>query len=246
MTPEKNERNGQQGFTILELVIVVAIIGILAAIGYSVSSNLLPRYRTQQAANRFADDVNNLRASAIADNREYRIELIDYDEAAGVGTGDNVGEWWLEAGDRSSGSNSWEILPVDADDDEADDFTNEGMVIISKGGAQELPDVSLAAWPSLAGPTYAGDSCADSIVFSPRGWVVNPNSDFGASGYITLTFVNKAALRRGVTENFSVNISRSGMARVDINSVRYESTVDNAQGIDQRSQEYSNASAGEE
>ena len=69
----------------------------------------------------------------------------------------------------------------------------------------------MAPWESLAGP---GVNNADAIVFGPRGHVINPASDFGDDGTITLMLVNKRALLDGTEDTVSLKVSRSGLVRM--------------------------------
>ena len=59
-----------------------------------------------------------------------------------------------------------------------------------------------------------GSGNADSIVFSPRGWLRNPAEDFNAQGYLELVLTNQAAGRKGVNDQVKVLVSRAGMVRM--------------------------------
>lgn len=234
----------RSGFTMIELLIAVAIIGILSATGYSYMSSLIPRYRAYEAAKDLAANVQKARGLAAQDASEYRILLAAGDGSYLDPVVTNVGLYHVEAGNRDFGSTRWDRLPRDpapvGEAAPADDLTAEGTIDV---GAT-LPAVSLVPWDALAGPSYGGESNAECIVISPRGWLVNPNSDFGSDGYITVEFINKQALTRGLDERYQVRISRAGMVRIDFNSSLYESVDSNGLGIDQRSSDYSSASGG--
>ena len=103
------------------------------------------------------------------------------------------------------------VAAADADEDGTDDFTKRGDIDIGTGGSRATKAVSMAPWESLAGP---GINNADAIVFGPRGHVINPASDFGDDGTITLTLVNKRALLDGTEDTVSLKITRSGMVRM--------------------------------
>lgn len=229
----------QKGFTIIELLIVVSLISVLAAIGYTQMSVLLPRYRTYQAAKQFAQNVQKIRQEAATDGIEHRIALVDYDPAYLDRTSPTVGEYYIESGNRESRSGSWEYLPTDALQDKTDDETGEGMVNI----AETIPGVSIVPWDALTGPTGGEVSNADCIVVSPRGWLTNPNEDFNGEGYIEVEFINKPALRRGAVEIYQVKLSRSGMVRIDYNDALYESVIEYGKGIDDSSRSASTSSS---
>jgi len=230
----------RKAFTLIELLIVVAIIGILSAGGYSQASTLLPRYRCYQAAREFAATVQLIRQHAATDGIEHRIALITYDEDYSIYDGYNQGVYYIQSGNRAQRSTRWEFLPTDALDDGSDDFTGLGTVDLNGNN----PDISLAPWNALSGPTYSGSPNNDCIVISPRGWLVNPNSDFDSNGYIVVEFINKEALRREVIETYQVKISRTGMVRLDFNDAKYSSVNGNSQGIDENSSSSSSGSGG--
>lgn len=219
-----------QGFTLVELLIAVAIIAILSATGYSMLSYMIPRYRTYGAARDLGSTIQKIRGLAAQDGVEYRIALVLYDEDYKTAGTPGLGTYYVQAGNRDFGSTSWEHVPLDAREDLSDDDVSEGTVDL----AQLMAGVSIAPWTALSGPLYQGASNADCIVISPRGWLVNPNGDFGSDGYITIEFVNKKALERGAEETYEVRVARSGMVRLDFNDSLWQD-VDNPLGIDQRS-----------
>jgi type II secretory pathway pseudopilin PulG len=190
----------------VELVVAIAIIGILAGMGWSTIQPEVDRFRMMKAARMLHADLQSLRATAIATNRETRIVFTVADDALDPADV-QVGEWLLQAGDRSTASVEWDTLPIDDGTD-----SSEGERSLSPGGADETPHVSLARWPTLLGP---GTDNADAIVFSPRGWVANPAGDF-ADGYVALRIVNKRALGRGADESVTLRVSRGGLTRLEV------------------------------
>ncbi len=194
------------GHTLVELAVAIAIVGILAGMGWTNIQPEVDRFRMMKAARLLHSDIQSLRALAIATNRETRIVFLAADDALDPAD-TQAGAWRLQAGDRSSGSLEWDTLPVDIG--EPDD--SQGERNLAPDGADAAPHVSLARWPTLVGP--GGDN-ADAIVFSPRGWVANPVADF-ADGYVALRLVNKRALAHGHEEDVTLRISRGGLARLE-------------------------------
>lgn len=203
--------SSRKGFTLIEFGACVVLITILAAIGYQSFRNSMPRYRMIQTAKELRADLMALRMTAIETNRQSRILLVDSDPDWAVAGTSNAGHWKLQLGNKNLRSSSWDTFPADADEDGTDDFTKRGDIDISRGGSRATQTVSMAPWDSLAGP---GINNSDAIVFGPRGHVINPASDFGDDGTITLTLVNKRALLDGTEDTVSLKISRSGMVRM--------------------------------
>jgi type II secretory pathway pseudopilin PulG len=187
--------------------VAIAIVGILAGMGWYAIQDEVDRYRMMKAARLLQSDIQSLRTLAITTNRETRILFIGADAALDPADV-QVGEWLLQAGDRSSNSVEWDTLPID----EGSPDNSQGERSLSVGGADECPHISLAPWPTLAGP---GVGNADALVFSPRGWIENPAGDF-TSGYVALRIVDKRALSRGETWDATIRVSRGGLARLEV------------------------------
>lgn len=201
----------QAGFTMLELMIVVAIIMVLTAAGIGMSSDMVPRYRTRRAAKEFVAKVQQCRALAIRSNRECSVWMVSADGSlSDVST--NGGEYWVAMGDASNNSTNWDILPVDSMSDGSDDDSSLGIIDIGDTSSSHYArHVSISPWNAITGPGVGNNN---RIVFDPRGFVRNPVGDFDSNGYISITFVNKKARKNGTTEDFVVDISRAGMTRL--------------------------------
>lgn len=221
----------RRGVTLLEMAIVVAIVGILAAAAGTLLTDTIPSWRTRRAAREFAVALSSSRQLAIAQGVEFRVRLASADTDLD-GSSPSVGAYFIERGDRNTSSTAWDILPWDMDGSGTQ--VGEGTVEISEGGEDGLKGVSIAPWDAIAGVD------GDDIVFSPRGWLINPVSDFGADGYIEVTFVNKPARARGTSDEWTVQVSRGGMVRME--SSRGE-PVGNASGTPDAS-EWATSSAG--
>jgi len=191
--------------SVLELGIIVAILGILAAIGWYSTQSTLDRYRMMKTARTLQMDIQNLRALAINTGRQTRLKLLESDSALDP-YDVQVGAWLLQAGNHSSRSNEWDTLPIDL---HGENDLSEGERSLDVGGNDEAPHISLAPWNTLVGP---GLNNEDSIVFSPRGWLDNPPTDF-VNGYIVLTVVSKRS-----NESVTLRVSRGGLARMETGS----------------------------
>lgn len=215
-------RRHRAGVTLLEIAIVVGIVGILAAVGAMLMRDTIPGWRTRRAASEFGSAVEIARARAIAEGFEYRVRVTAADGSLNSAT-DSVGTWLIERGNKAVDSDSWDILPVDAQDG-SDDDTTEGTVDISVGGQDELREVSIEPPDGMSGDGF-------DITFTPRGWVANPATDFDASGYVSVTFVNKRAHLDGNTDERTVQVARSGMVRIVNRGSDYAEAGHGVQGV---------------
>jgi prepilin-type N-terminal cleavage/methylation domain-containing protein len=204
--------NRRRGFTLIELVVVLALIVVISAIGFTSLQSHLPRYRLVRAVKAFKSDLMYLRNLSISSSRETRLRLVSTGGDCENDRDAWGGSWALEIGDRSSASRSWEALPVDAEVDGSDDDQSEGSVDLGPSGDLSSRGTCLSSWTDIGGP---GANSADSIVFSPRGRLANPGTDFvDQGGWIAVTFINQSAARDGVDDQVDVMVNRVGSVSV--------------------------------
>jgi len=198
------------GFTFIELIFVLAIIAVLAAIGIGTTRNYLPRFRTMGAGRQMQADIEQLRSLAVSSGKETRLLLTgsggDCSDTAVYG-----GSWKMEIGDASMNAKNWDVLPPDLEATGADTNQADGIADLGPDGNRQSVGVCFKQWEKLTGP---GTHNEDAIVFSPRGWVTNPFSDFNAQGYLVLTFQNQQAAQDAVDDEVSVTLSRSGNVKL--------------------------------
>ena len=217
-SPISMKRSIKKGFTLVELCIVIAMIGIMSSIASEAFYKRIPSYKTRSAATEFSKNVDKLRMLALRINKETRICLDTYDSAPSTTSSANAGKYLLQVGNKNIRSTSFEYLPIDAISDASDDEKKLGVVDLSSDGLTYRKNVSIADWGSDIGGPYIGNS--DCIVFSPRGYVLNPASDFNSQGFIEITFVNKVARSDGESDDFIVMVARSGFTRIDNSKAR--------------------------
>ena len=203
----------RRGFTLLEIIVATAILGVLSGIGWSTLREHIPRFRLVRTAKQFRGDLQMMRQIAVQTNREARLRLM-----SNGGTCSNPstwgGSWERSIGDKTVGSRSWDLLPEDSAEDGRDDDQTLGIVDLAGGVISRQQHICFRQWNRLNGPTFQGTTNPDSIVFGPRGWLRNPPSDFNSFGYLEFEFVNQQAARDSVRDVIKVQVSRAGMIRL--------------------------------
>ena len=203
----------RRGYTLIESMFVIIILGILATLAWSSMRSTFPRYYTNQAARHLKSDLMTLRKIAVESNRETRLRFLSHGgDCSDVFSGG--GAWELSIGDKSLGSKKWDLLPEDSFNDNVDDDQSQGIRKIEKNNNTSEKDVCLHEWNALIGPSANGANNQDAVVFSPRGWVRNPSTDFATNGFIELAIYNQDAARAQKEHKLVVQLSSSGMVRV--------------------------------
>jgi prepilin-type N-terminal cleavage/methylation domain-containing protein len=203
----------RRGFTLIEVMIVVAIMSVLTAIGFVIARDIIPQYRTRGAAMDFANWVSTCRTTAIQTGRQCRILLVDHDPDL-VDLDDNLGSYLVQVEVAPIGggtvTDAWDTMPIDTVTDTVDNEAATGTIDLSTGQTRQRR-VAIDQWDAIGGPGVGNNNA---IVFDSRGFVANPPGDF-RDGKISVTFVNKVAESRSAPDRWTVNISRAGVAQLD-------------------------------
>jgi type II secretion system protein H len=153
-----SESRAQGGYTLVEVLVVVAIIGIMAAIGVPSLRGLLPRIRLNNDAMILANEIAVARMRAISKSSDVRIVFDDLNDRYAFGK--LQGSAWVDLGWTNltgsdlqpvSGFNTSSIVPA---------VPPETLVVSGRGAA----NVPLGTQAAIELRTPAGDHRRQIIV----------------------------------------------------------------------------------
>lgn len=193
------------GFTVIEAAVVVAILGIIAAIGYPGMSNWLLTRRAQAAAGYYMDGLSLARNQAIAHNGASRLVLNE---------------------NSTSGQMEWQIdlcfptSDLPCDDSNGNWSTPTSAVTDARTGVSSKSITrSAAGLPPLASmATTLSPSGATEVYFTPVGWL-NTN----VSPQLNRIVLAPAYSRPGAFAPMAVALTLAGVAsRCDPNAAAHD------------------------
>lgn len=197
-----------RGFTLIEAMVVMAILGIIAAIGYPGMSNWLLARRAQAAAGYYMDGLTLARNQAIAHNGASRMVLSE--------TG-------------ASGQMQWQVdlcfpTPSLPCDDENGNWSTATTAVTDPRTGNSVKSItrSAAGLPSLAAMTTSlSPSGATEVYFTGVGWL-NTN----VSPQLRRIVLSPSVGRAGAFLPMAVALTLAGVpSRCDPNAAAHDARV---------------------
>jgi type IV fimbrial biogenesis protein FimT len=155
-----NPAGPARGFTLIEMVVVVAIVGILVGLGASNYSAWITNSRIRTAAETLASGLNTARNEAIKRNRLVRFHLVS-DLGAGCALSPSGTSWVVSLNDPT-------VTAGEQCDIEISD-TTAPFIVAKKSAAEQASQVTITALNTALAP-------ADTIVFNGLGRVASRNT----------------------------------------------------------------------
>ena len=205
-------------FTLIEVVVTLAIFSALAGLGAWGAKNMIPRWHTRSMAYRVKSDLERCRAIAIQYGSYCRMKIVTYDNTLGTANASkgNYRIQWCNTkfGQTYLAGTCWDTLPIDKPDTSggAQVEGNINFATLSKkktsisgfGGATGVPF-------SIPWLTPYNVVNANSIVFDSYGAVINPAANYTADGHIYIDIANKYMARtEHVLECYVVRVGANG------------------------------------
>jgi type IV fimbrial biogenesis protein FimT len=179
-----NPADPARGFTLIEMVVVVAIVGILVGLGASSYSAWVANSRIRTAAETLASGLSAARNEAIKRNRLVGFHLVS-NLGAGCALSSSGTSWVVSLNDPTAQCN------IDISD------TTAPFIVAKKSAAEQASEVTITA-------LNGGGAPADTIVFNGLGRVASRNTA------IARIDIDSAAIAAAQTRELRIELTTLG------------------------------------
>jgi type IV fimbrial biogenesis protein FimT len=187
-----NPAGPARGFTLIEIVVVVAIVGILVGLGASSYSAWIANSRIRTAAETLASGLSAARNEAIKRNRLVRFHLVS-DLGAGCTLSSSGTSWVASVNDPTITAGEQCDIPISD--------TTPPFIVAKKSAAEQASLVTIAA-------LNGGGAPADTIVFNGLGRVASRNTA------IAQIAVDSSAVVAAETRELRIELTDGGLIRI--------------------------------
>ncbi|MBN8447991.1 MAG: GspH/FimT family pseudopilin [Candidatus Accumulibacter sp.] len=184
-----NPAGPARGFTLIEMVVVVAILGILIGLGASSYSAWIANSRIRTAAETLASGLSAARNEAIKRNRLVGFHLVS-DLGAGCTLSSSGTSWVVSLNDPTVQCN------IDISD------TTAPFIVAKKSAAEQASEVTITA-------LNGGGAPADTVVFNGLGRVM-----VAGNNPIARIDIDSSAIAAADTRNLAIQLTPGGLIRM--------------------------------
>jgi type IV fimbrial biogenesis protein FimT len=187
-----NPAGPARGFTLIEMVVVVAILGILVGLGASSYSAWVANSRIRTAAETLASGLSAARNEAIKRNRLVRFHLVS-DLGAGCTLSSSGTSWVASVNDPTVTAGEQCDIPISD--------TTPPFIVAKKSAAEQASLVTITA-------LNGGGAPADTIVFNGLGRVASRNTA------IAQIAIDSSAIVAAQTRELRIELTDGGLIRI--------------------------------
>jgi prepilin-type N-terminal cleavage/methylation domain-containing protein len=200
-----------KGFTLVELMVVIAVIAILSAVSIPAIQTWLPNYRLRRAA---MDLYSNFQKAKLTAVKRKCMCTINFNQPVGATTFDYI--VFVDLNNDSVYQGDLTADGVDDDNDGTEPDADEVETIIAQVQLADYPDVSIDVTQGVNGFTFVDNKAVPpvpSISFRPNGLPCE-NGGGAVMGPLMVPPLREVFLRNTVNRTRQIQISTAGNVKI--------------------------------